>query len=332
FRVAVLSRRALLLVPVCAAALGTVLYAAGARHQRTLPDFDGDGKVDVAIWRPPLLTGGDGTFYARVAANNFATLASATLGTLGDVPMCGDFDGDGKTDLAVYTPVGSHAWSIRLSSQGFTSITTFQWGTDGDIPFTGDFDGDGKSDIGVFRPSEGKWYVLMSKTGFTSGAVASWGDAASVPVVGDFDGDGKADLATIEPSEVNGLSSWYILQGGTNYGTAFAITAFGGPTVTAVPADYDGDGKADAAYFDPATQIFTVRFSKDGSVGTKQFGILGDIPVPADYDGDGKADIAVFRPANNNIYVQTAKSLYGDGFIRSFGLVFRDGDVPILAR
>jgi hypothetical protein len=61
-----------------------------------------------------------------------------------------------------------------------------------------------------------------------------------------------------------------------------------------VPADYDGDRKADLAVYRDGTW-FILR-SSDGEVrATGWGGLPQDIPVPADYDGDGKADIAVYR-------------------------------------
>ncbi|MBI3494335.1 MAG: VCBS repeat-containing protein [Acidobacteria bacterium] len=335
FRVAVLSRRAVLLAPIGVTLLGSVLIAAATRHQARAPEFDGDGQPDLAMWRPPLGNVTSGTFYALTSKDNYSTssVATGSLGVAGDIPIAGDFDGDGKTDIATYTPTGTHAWSIRLSSQGWTSITTFQWGTDGDIPVPADYDGDGKTDIAVYRPTEGRWYVLLSKTGFTSGAYAIWGGLSSIPVPADYDGDGRVDLATVETAEFNGLNTWYILKGGSNFTSAYAIQGMGAPGTTPVPADYDGDGKVDAAVYDRLTSTFTLRLAKDQSdTGSKQWGIAGDIPVPADYDGDGKADLAVFRPTTATYYILQASTTYATSFARPFGFVGRATDLPVLAR
>jgi hypothetical protein len=65
-----------------------------------------------------------------------------------------------------------------------------------------------------------------------------------------------------------------------------------------VPADYDGDGKADLALYNSASAVWSIIRSSDGGLTNKVWGGPTWNPVVADYDGDGKADIAVYNPTN----------------------------------
>ncbi|MCV4783932.1 VCBS repeat-containing protein, partial [Escherichia coli] len=90
-------------------------------------------------------------------------------GTNGDIPVPGDYDADGRTDIAVWRP-SNGVWYIARSTLG---LSIFQWGINGDKPFSGDFDGDGKADAVIWRPSNGVWYVIQSSSSIP--VIALWG-------------------------------------------------------------------------------------------------------------------------------------------------------------
>jgi hypothetical protein len=268
--------------------------------------------------------------------------------------LVSDFDGDGITDLSVYTPA-TGTWQVEESST--STMQSVQFGIAEDHLVTGDYDGDGRSDHAVWRPSTGIWYVLGSSSGFFAGQFGLNGD---VPVPGDYDADGKTDFAVWRPS--NGV--WYIMQStlgiryvqwGTVGDKAFAgdfegdgkadfaiwrpsdgiwyilksssslpiYSAFGLNGDRPVVADFSGDGQAEITVYRPSTGLWYLLDGATGSLSVLQFGIAEDLPIPADYDGDGKADVAVFRPSTNVWYWLPSSA--GGFSARVFG---NTGDTP----
>jgi hypothetical protein len=234
-------------------------------------DYEGDGLQDLAVFRPST-----GEWITRkIYLNNCAPTdctETVQFGANGDIPAPGDFDGDGKTDRAVFRPSGGD-WYILFSSTG--GYTGFHFGQNGDKPVVGDYDGDGKSDIAVVRRENGQmfWYILQSSDGAFIGF--QFGITEDKTVTADYDGDGKTEIAVWRPS--NGF--WYVL---TNYAN-FSAVQFGAGGDIPEPADYDGDHKTDFAVFRPNGGVhYILRSSSGNSVGV-QFGLPTDIPVASAY-------------------------------------------------
>jgi hypothetical protein len=247
-----------------------------------------------------------------------------------------EFDGDLKSNVAVWQGATTTNWLMLDSSNNLQTIGPWGSSSLGDIPVPGDYDGDGKTDRAVWRAPETNWYVSKTTGG---NMVQGWGNSTDIPAPGDYDGDAKTDLAVFRPSEGN----WYILKssGGitvTNWGLSgdkpvrgdfdndgktdvavyrpsegnwYILKSTGGFTVRSwgsagdkiVAADYDGDGATDVAVYRPSEGNWYIINSCSGTVTIRNWGNSTDIPVPADFDGDGKADIAVWRPGDDNWYI-----------------------------
>ena len=236
-------------------------------------DYDGDGKSDMAVWRPST-----GRWDVR-------GVTSASWGVSGDQPVPGDYGDDGRTDMAVWRP-STGQWYLR-------GIGSTSYGIAGDKPVPADYNGDGSTDIAVWRPSTGTWYVRGQ-------AAVSWGRSGDIPVAGDYNGDGRAELAVWRPS----TGQWYVRGGST--------TTLGRSGDQPVLADYTGDGRADISIWRPSTGAW---WRAGRSV---TYGVSSDLPVPADYDGDGSTDVAVWRPSTGQWYVRGSSPA-------TFG---RTGDLP----
>ncbi|MCX7948685.1 MAG: VCBS repeat-containing protein, partial [Treponemataceae bacterium] len=154
-------------------------------------------------------TAGTKTLYAwaKDAAGNVSASRSASVTitlTTGSAVDLFDYDGDGKTDMAIYR-ANTGAWYILPS--GGSSPNGMGWGgAPTDKPVVGDFNGDGKTDLAIYRSSTGAWYIYPTGGGSPYG-VGWGGDPNDKPVPGDYDGDGKMDLAIYRSN----IGAWYIL-------------------------------------------------------------------------------------------------------------------------
>jgi uncharacterized delta-60 repeat protein len=227
-----------------------------------------------------------------------------------------DFDGDGRSDLAVFRPSDRY-WYLYQSTQGPRYI---QWGLATDKPVAGHYDADEKLDIAIYRDSDAVWHFMASEWGY---AWLTLGERGK-PMVGDFDGDRKQDWV-IRKVHNGGAVSWLVsLNSQHGFGYTTAVIVGEQESDAAVTGDFDGDLREEVGYFRDG--VWTTRdFGSGAPSHPFQWGSAGDIPVPADYDGDNQTDYAVFRPSTGVWWINQSSA---GVFVARFGL---NGDVPVPA-
>jgi FG-GAP-like repeat len=265
--------------------------------------YDTDSKADIAVFRQSFPSNTADWF---VVNSSTGISFRKRLGKPNDLPVPYDYDGDGRTDMAVWRPATGE-WFVINSLTGQTRRV--QWGTLGDMPAPGDYDGDGKADLAVWRASASTWFIQSYITGAVS--TVSGGTTQDIQVAGDYDGDRITDPAV-----------WNIFNGTWNiFGSHPRTEQLGTVNDIAVPADYDGDGKTDISVWRPGEWLIRNASGTDIPI---QWGVWQDQPVPGDYDGDGKADVAIWRSWTSEWWIR--KSSDTSTTIVVFG---GQGDIPV---
>jgi len=290
-------------------------------------DFNGDGRTDLAAvggagWGsiPVAFSTGTGTFSVSNAAVSSFPVWAATPGVQ---IVAGDFNGDGRTDLAAFGGAGWGSIPIAFSNgNGTFNVTNYGvssfpvWAaTPGVQIVAGDFNGDGRTDLAAFGGAGwGSIPVAFSNGNGTfnvvNDAVASFPTWAATPgvqvVTGDFNGDGRTDLAafggagwgSIPIAFSNGTGTFTV----TNYAVASFPTWAATPGVQVVTGDFNGDGRTDLAALGGAGWgSIPVALSTGAGTFTVTNAAVANFPswaatpgvqiLTGDFDGDHRTDI-----------------------------------------
>ncbi len=266
-------------------------------------DFSGDGRTD-------RLCSASGVTYVSVATPTGFAAGTPWLVHQLTRPFVGDFDRDGRPDVADLDSATGEFKVSRSAGTAFTLPTS--WGAATACAAAakagiGDFDGDGRTDVYCKSPANGLIHVGRST-----------GSAYSFTLLADITCDGGGERVGAADFDGDGLSDWYCggMSGAFSVqlstGTAFATGSFSGLEASfcsqqnLVIADLNADGAADALC--PANGKVALSTGRSlveqGAWGG--FCLGQDTVFPADLDGDGVPELVCNNPGTptNDIEVR----------------------------
>nr|PZN31907.1 MAG: hypothetical protein DIU67_09015 [Actinomycetota bacterium] len=176
-----------------------------------------------------------------------------TYGKAGDIPLMGDWDGDGVATPGLYRQSDGFVY-LKNSSKAGNADVTFYFGRSGDIPVVGDFDGDGDDTVSVYRPSTGRFYIKNElKDGWAEYEFV-FGRPGDIPFAGDWDGDGTDTVGLRRPSD-----GFVYLRNSNSAGWADHEFFYGRNGDVVFAGDWDGDGEDGVGVYRPSTGMVYLR-------------------------------------------------------------------------
>ncbi|MEG4345001.1 FG-GAP-like repeat-containing protein, partial [Microcoleus sp. A003_D6] len=290
----------------------------------SIGDINGDDKPDLA-------TANYGSTNTSILLNTTTTGATTpTFATKVDFPTLiqpnsvgiGDFNGDGKPDLAVAslnntTSIFLNTTTTLATTPTFATKVDFTTGPRPTILSIGDFNGDGKPDFATANQNNNTTSILLNTTTtlattptFATKVDLIGGTTARSVSIGDFNGDGKPDLAVANFGSASTsifLNTTTTLATTPTFATKFDFTTGNGPASVSI-GDFNRDGKPDLAvanFGSASTSIFlntTPTGATTPTFATKIDFTTGTNPISVsidDFNGDGKPDLAVANQGSN---------------------------------
>lgn len=237
----------------------------------------------VGVFRPS-----NGDWHLRNSYRPDTPEVTVTFGAAGDIPLTGDWDGDGKDSIGFFHP-GDLSWHLDNNLDGRADIVfTFLGMQPTDLPVTGDWDSDGIDTPGFYRPSEATWHGRNSNT---SGGVDQepfiFGMPDAVSLVGDWNGDDRDTIGLYRPH-----SGEIFLKDTNRAGNVGDIkdrdyTMGIAPNVQVLANDWSGRGlDTFMTVSGNQWQILPPETTRDKHLFPPYyFGQPGDIPVSGNWDG-----------------------------------------------
>lgn len=301
---------------------GTLTYSLAAA------DIDGDGLQDLIATSIADKTVSILRNISTPGTISFSGKVSFSTGDNPNSVAVGDFNADGKPDLAVANYLSNSVSIFR--NNGSTGNISFQAKSDittGLAPASlviNDIDGDGKADLAVVNELSNTLSVFRntsttSNISFANSVAFTTGSAPKGVTAGDFDNDGKIDLAVSNNGNTSGIVSLFRNTSSSGSISLAAASGFGSgfSAYKSAAGDFNGDGKVDIVT--PVNTVALIQFNSSSN-NTFSFGNSYEAfstnpynPAMGDLDGDGKTDLVV--PSFPSDYLQVYRNHIGEPYI-----------------
>ena len=239
----------------------------------------------------------------------------------------GDFNGDGKSDLAVTD--GGNVYILLGNGDGTFQVARLYYTLGSYVVSvaTGDFNGDGKTDLAVANYSDNNVAILLGNGNGTFRNPITYPVYANPDsvAVADFNGDGRADLIV-----ANYSSNTVALLLGNGDGTFQPATYGISGNLSVAVADFNGDGKADFGVINGSAGLASIMLGNgDGTFSQTGYGAAVIYPgavslATGDFNNDGKTDIAI-ATSTGSVVVFLGN---GDGTLQA-GSIYSAGNNPV---
>ncbi len=222
-------------------------------------------------------------FYLSDQTSPPATARDAVYGAPWDLPIVGDWNGDGTDTIGV---MRGNTFYLRNTNTSGVADQTFTYGLPGDTPIIGDWNGDGTDTIGVIRGNT--FYLRNTNTSGVADQTFTYGLPGDTPVVGDWNGDGTDTIGIVR-------GTTFYLRNTNTSGVADQTASYGIPGDTPIIGDWNGD-HVDTIGIVRGTTFYLRNTNTSGVADqTASYGIPGDIALSGDWNGDGTDTIGVAR-------------------------------------